>query len=98
MSLYIAGRLQEKNQLRSTAAAAVLFNSGTRVVLFGATGLLSEGLIVSALWLLPSMLIGLFIGQRLHAAVSAATVLRAVYVVLLVAGASLLIRYSGAEL
>ena len=98
MSLYIAGRLQEKNQLRSTAAAAVLFNSGTRVVLFGATGLLSEGLIVSALWLLPSMLIGLFIGQRLHAAVSAAAVLRAVYVVLLVAGASLLIRYSGAEL
>ena len=98
MSLYIAGRLRDKNELRSTAAAAVLFNSGTRVVLFGATGLLSEGLIVSALWLLPSMLIGLFIGQRLHAAVSAAAVLRAVYMVLLLAGASLLIRYSGVEL
>jgi len=98
MSLYIAGRVQEKGELRSTVAAAVLFNSGTRVVLFGATGLLDEGLLLSALWLLPSMLIGLFIGQRLHAGVSVATVLRAVYVVLLLAGASLLVRYAGADL
>jgi hypothetical protein len=95
MSLYVAGRVQEKNELRPTVAAAVLFNSGTRVVLFGATGLLTEGLMLSALWLLPSMLIGLFIGQRLHAAVSAAVVLRAVYAVLLVAGASLLVRSAG---
>ena len=98
MSLYIAGRLQDKSELRSSAAAAVVFNSGTRVLLFGATGLLSEGLFLSALWLLPSMLIGLFIGQRLHAAVSATAVLRAVYVVLLLAGASLLVRYAGVEL
>ena len=98
MSLYIAGRLQDKSELRSTAAAAVIFNSGTRVVLFGATGLLGEGLFLSALCLLPSMLVGLFIGQRLHAAVSATAVLRAVYVVLLLAGASLLVRYAGVEL
>lgn len=92
MSLYISGRLRDKNELRATAAAAVLVNSGTRVVLFGATGLLSEGLLLSALCLLPSMLLGLFVGQRLHAAVSVTGVLRAVYAVLLVAGVSLLVR------
>jgi uncharacterized membrane protein YfcA len=94
ISVYIAGRLRDTGELRATAAAVVLLNSGTRVVLFGATGLLmQEGLLLSALVLLPSALLGLFVGYRLHAVVAASVVLRAVYVVVLLAGLSLLLRY-----
>ena len=94
-TLYFAGRLTDKDELRATAAAAVLVNSVARLVLFGATGLLTqEGLLWSALLLLPSVFVGLFTGQRLHAVVTPLGVLRAVYLLLLVAGLSLLARYA----
>lgn len=92
-TLYFAGRLTRMDELRATAAAAVLVNSVTRVILFGATGLLAqEGVLLSGLLLLPSVAVGLFVGQRLHALVDPASVRRAVYVLLLVAGLSLLVR------
>lgn len=92
-ALYLGGRLDDKGQLRATAAAAVLLNTTMRVVLFGATGLLTQdGLLTSAVFLLPSVLFGLFLGNRLHAVVPAALVVRAVYVVVGIAGASLLVR------
>lgn len=94
-ALYIGARLDDKEELRATAAAAVLLNSSIRVVLFGLAGLLTQdGLLPSAALLLPSVLIGLFLGNRLHAAVPAALVVRAVYVVVAIAGISLLVRVS----
>jgi uncharacterized protein len=97
IQLYFAGRLTSKDELRATAAAGVLLNSVSRVLLFGATGLLTQdGLLLSALLLLPSVFVGLVAGQRLHAVIPAAGVLKAVYVVLLVAGLSLLARYTPA--
>jgi len=92
-ALYIGARLDHKGELRATAAAAVLLNTSIRLALFGATGLLTQdGLLTSALFLLPSMLIGLFLGSRLHAAVPMTVVVRVVYLVIGVAGASLLVR------
>jgi uncharacterized membrane protein YfcA len=94
VSLYVAGRLKEKSELRATVAAAVLVNSATRLVLFGAVGLLTADVLLSALWLLPSLVIGLRVGQRLHAVVPANAVLKALYVLVLLAGVSLLARYA----
>lgn len=94
VSLYVAGRLKDKSELRATVAAAVLVNSATRLVLFGAVGLLTADVLLSALWLLPSLVIGLFVGQRLHAIVPAAGVLKLLYVLVVLAGASLLVRYA----
>jgi hypothetical protein len=93
-SLYVAGRLKDKAELRATVAAAVLVNSLARLALFGGVGLLTMEVLRSALWLLPSVLVGLFVGQRLHAAVPAGGVLRVLYVVVLLAGVSLLARYA----
>lgn len=94
---YIAGRLPDKDEFRATASATVLLNAVARTVLFGVAGLLTqEGLLWSALLLLPSMFVGLFIGQRLHAVVAPGGVVRAVYGVLLIAGLSLLVRYASA--
>lgn len=93
IALYIGARLENKHELRATAAAAVLLNTSMRAVLFGATGLLSqESLLSSALLLLPSVLAGLFLGYRLHATTTTTAVVRAIYVVLAIAGISLLAR------
>lgn len=95
LALYFAGRLGSKSEFRATTAAGILVSSVTRVMLFGATGLLTQdGLLLSALVLLPSVFVGLVIGQRLHAGVDARNVLRVVYVLLLASGLSLLARYA----
>jgi uncharacterized membrane protein YfcA len=93
--LYFAGRLHDPAELRATTAAGILVSTVTRVVLFGATGLLTQdGLLISALLLLPCVFIGLFVGQRLHDRVKPAMLLRALYVLLLLNGVSLLLRYA----
>lgn len=93
--VYFAGRIADKSELRATTAAGILTSAGTRAVLFGATGLLAqEGLLLSAVALLPSVFIGLAVGQRLHARVDPRHVLRAVYLLILISGVSLLARYA----
>ena len=92
--VYFAGRIADKGELRATTAASILVSAGTRALLFGATGLLAQdGLLVSALALLPAMFAGLLVGQRLHASVEPRQILRAVYLLLVVSGLSLLARY-----
>jgi len=92
-AIFNSGRIRDKGELRATNAAMIMLSSLVRLVLFGATGLLSQdGLIGSALLLAPAMIAGLLIGNRLHAAIPAAAVVRAVYLLLVVAGASLLVR------
>jgi uncharacterized protein len=93
--LYFAGRLHNPAELRATTAAGILVSTLTRVVLFGAAGLLTQdGLLITALLLLPCVFIGLFVGQRLHDRVKPAMLLRALYVLLLLNGVSLLVRYA----
>ena len=92
-AIYNAGRIRDKDALRATNAAMIMLSSLARVVLFGAAGLLTQdGLLASALLLLPAMLCGAWVGNRLHAAVPAATVVKAVYALLVIAGLLLLAR------
>jgi len=92
-ALYNAGRIRDKDALRATNAAMIMLSSLVRVVLFGAAGLLTQdGLLATALVLLPAMLAGAWLGNRLHAAVPAAAVAKAVYALLVIAGLTLLAR------
>ena len=92
-ALYNAGRIRDKESLRATNAAMIMFSSLVRVVLFGAAGLLTQdGLLATALVLLPALLGGVWLGNRLHAAVPAAAVVKAVYALLVIAGLLLLAR------
>jgi uncharacterized membrane protein YfcA len=82
-----------KDALRATNAAMIMLSSLVRVVLFAAVGLLTQdGLLATALVLLPAMLGGAWLGGRLHAVVSAAAVVKAVYALLVIAGLLLLAR------
>lgn len=92
-AIYTAGRISDKDQMRATNASTIMFSALIRVVLFGMAGLLTqEHLLLFALLLVPAMLGGFFVGNRLHAAIPAAGVVRAVYSVLVVAGVSLVVR------
>jgi len=92
-AIYISGRIRDKDGLRATAAAIVVVNAAARTLFFALTGLLSQDtLLLSALLLIPSLLLGLTLGSRLHAAVPAHLVLRAVYSVIALAGVLLLVR------
>ena len=92
-ALYNAGRIREKDALRATNAAMIVLSSLVRVVLFGAAGLLTQdGLLATALVLLPALLAGAWLGNRLHAVVAAAAVVKAVYALLVLAGLLLLAR------
>ena len=96
LAAYITARIHDKTELRATSAAAIFFNACVRLVLFGALGLLGQEQLWTAwLVLLPCALLGLFLGTRLHARVPAPGVVRAIYAILLVAGASLLLRVAG---
>ena len=96
-AVYTSGRLRDVTELRATTAAAILFSVSVRSLLFLAAGLFAqEGLLVSALALAPAAFAGLLIGTRLHARVRATVVIRAMHLLLAVAGVSLLVRAAGA--
>ena len=92
-ALYNAGRIRDKEALRATNAAMIVLSSIVRLVLFGAAGLLTQdGLLATVLILLPALLGGVWLGNRLHARVPAAAVVKAVYALLVLAGLLLLAR------
>ncbi|MGH8746789.1 MAG: TSUP family transporter, partial [Burkholderiales bacterium] len=92
-AIFNSGRIHDKGELRATNAAMIMASSLVRLVLFGATGLLSQdGLVVTALLFAPVVIAGVLIGNRLHASIPAAAVVRVVHLLLVVAGISLLAR------
>ena len=94
-AVYNAGRIRDKAALRSNNAAMLLLTSALRILMLAATGLLGqEALLSMAALLLPAMLAGTWLGHRLHAAVAATAVVKAVYAVLVIAGTLLLVRSS----
>jgi hypothetical protein len=92
-ALYNAGRARDKETLRANNAAMIMLSSLVRVVIFAAAGLLAQdGLLFFVALLVPSLLGGLWLGNRLHAAVPTAAVVRSVYALLVIAGLTLLAR------
>jgi len=92
-AVYNAGRLQDAAELRANNAAMILLSSLLRLVLFGAVGLLAQdGLFPTALMLAPALALGFWLGGRMNARVPAASVVKAVYALLVLAGLTLLAR------
>ena len=95
-AIFNAGRISDKGELRASNAAMIALSSVVRIALFGVAGLLAQdGLWTLFALLLPALAAGILLGHRLHAVVPAARVVRTMHVVLLVAGASILLRLWG---
>jgi uncharacterized membrane protein YfcA len=91
--MYLTRRVAEKAELRSTIAAMAVLSIGSRFLAFAVAGLMFNGdLWLVCLLLAPAAGLGLYCGHRVHLRINRAQMLRAIFVMLLVSGGSLLAR------
>ena len=92
-TLYLARRIVDTARLRATIGTVILVSALVRLVLFTGSGFLAQpGLLKLSALLVPCALLGFVIGSRLHSRLPQAQVRRAIWVLLLVSAASLLVR------
>jgi len=91
--VYLSKRLSDKTQIRATISTIISISTAIRAVSYAVSGLLlSAKLLVGAAVLLPLMYLGLKIGSRVHLSLTDTQMRKAVGVLLLLSGASLLLR------
>lgn len=93
--IYFTHRLREKSQLRATLSGLFMIDSSFRVVIFFVIGLFGMHLLPLLLVTAPTMMLGLYLGHRVHIGISNRQMLMLVGVLLLISGASLLIKAWG---
>lgn len=91
--MYITGRVADPAAQRATISQMVILNVGLRVIAFALAGLLASG----ALWiavalLLPVAWLGVWAGHHVHVRVAPGTTGRIIGGVLLLSGATLILR------
>jgi uncharacterized membrane protein YfcA len=92
-AIYLSQRGLTKEQFRATMGFATLTSISSRVVAFLLTGLLLEPKVwLVAVAVIPASLLGIFVAQRMFLKISREQLLRAVAVVLLATGGSLVVR------
>ena len=90
---YLARRVGDANRLRATQAVLIFCTAWARLVLFWASGLmLQPSLLPVALTLLPCAVLGYLAGSRLHQRLAPRHAARALWILLLASGGSLLWR------
>jgi hypothetical protein len=91
--MYITGRVAEAAAQRATISQMVILNVGLRVVAFALAGLLaSRPLWLAVALLLPVAWLGVWAGHHVHVRLAPATTARVIGGVLLLTGASLIVR------
>lgn len=89
---YLARRVSGP-AFRATSSTIILMSGVIRIVTFGSTGLLQQGgLWTDWLWLLPVCALGVFIGSKLHARLPPLRVRQALFALLAVSGAGVIVR------
>ncbi len=92
-TLFLVNRITDTGRLRATLGAVILISALVRLVLFTGSGFLMQpGLPLLAALLVPCALAGYAIGSRTNARMPQAQVRRAIWILLLAASASLLLR------
>jgi uncharacterized membrane protein YfcA len=92
-TLYLARRLPDTTRLRATVAALLLGSALVRLVLFISGGFFKpEGLLKLAFTLVPFAVAGCLLGSRVQARVPQQQVRRAIWMLLVVSGSSVLWR------
>jgi hypothetical protein len=93
--LYLTGRGASADQIRATMPVIFIFTTVVRIVMFAFAGLFSREVLMAAAVLLPVMVIGMWCGHRLHARFSRENVIRMMGGLLVLSGASLIVRALG---
>ena len=90
--IFLSARLRDKTVLRATSSIVITVSVAIRVTTFVATGLLTGGQILTAALLVPAMLAGYVLGNRLHHTLSRAGVMRLIAGLLAANGSLLVLR------
>jgi uncharacterized membrane protein YfcA len=94
-TVYLARRLRDATRLRASMAVLIFCTAWARLALFSGTGLLFQpSLLVLAAIFLPAAVLGYFLGSHLHRRLPPGQAARAIWILLLGSGASLLWRAS----
>jgi hypothetical protein len=92
-AIYLSQRGLSKAQFRATLGLATLTSISVRLVAFVLTGLLLDAKVwLTALAAVPGCLLGIWIARRIFARISRDALMRAVALLLLASGASLIFR------
>ncbi len=90
---YLAGRLRDKGEIRSTVSVIIAISATTRTAAYAATGLVfKSALLAGAALAIPFAWTGLWLGSRIHVGLTQVQMRRAVGVLLVASGAVLLAR------
>jgi uncharacterized membrane protein YfcA len=90
--VYMAHRIREKSELRATLSGLFLIDGASRIVMFIVAGLLGEHLLLLLLVMAPFMLIGLYLGSRVHLGISQRQMMTLVGLLLVGSSISLLVK------
>ena len=92
-AVYLSRRLPDRDALRATQSALLSVATFTRTIIFALAGVYSDfSLILLGLCLLPALVIGLWIGERITLRLTREQFLRVLHVVLIGAGITLCLR------
>lgn len=94
-AIYLARRIVDPGAYRATLSNMVIFSTTTRALVFLAGGLMLADRLTAFVLLLPFALAGIWLGTRISKRVSRTQLLRVVSVLLMLIGASLLVRAAG---
>jgi uncharacterized membrane protein YfcA len=90
--IYLTHRIHEKSKLRATLSALFMLDASVRMVTFFVAGLLGSHLIPFLLASLPTMLLALYLGHRVHSGISDHQMLKLIGALLLISGGILLLK------
>jgi len=89
--IYLSHRVQDKTKLVGTLSGLFMIDGGLRVISFLSMGLFyQEDMAISLLMTLPLMLLGLYLGQKVHLKISRRIQLGVIGGLLLLSGGSLI--------
>src|SRR5205809_1075369 len=92
-AIYLSHRALTKEQFRATMTLTTIFSIGLRLVAFAVMGLLAQdGVWIAAAAAIPAGLLAVYLASRIFRVISREMVMRAVGVLLLASGASLIAR------
>jgi uncharacterized membrane protein YfcA len=92
-AIYLARRLRDKSELRATIATVISLSAVSRLGVFAIAGLFSQPhMLLAVAGLFPFMLVGLWLGNRLHLRLAAKRVMQGMWLILILGGVSLLAR------
>jgi uncharacterized membrane protein YfcA len=91
--VYVDHFAKDKTAFRAQIVVLILFNNIVRVIMYTwGRSILTMESVKFAVWLLPAVILGLFLGSKMHFQVSEKTFGRAIAVMLFVSGLLLIIR------